>query len=235
MSIDPRLLDVAACDAAIDALERRLAELPEARALEEATAARDASTATETELADKHGRAERDAKRLDDEGATLDSKLTNVNRKLHDGSVTNPRELAALQAEQEMLGRKRGEVEDLQLELMMLLEDLEAQLARAAEERDAASARFDVAAAAHSVVVGEIEAELEAERGTRAGAAAGIDSTLLGTYDKVRRRSGIGAAALNGDVCSACHMKLTAPEVTEVEAAQTGRCPSCDVILVIVT
>lgn len=232
MSADPRLLDVAAVDAAIDAIERRLVELPEAKALAEAEVAHDEMAAVCSGLTDKRDRAERDAKRFEDEAATFEAKLSSVAKKLHDGSVSNPRELMALQAEQEMLQRKRNEVEDLELEVMLLLEGLGPQVAEASARLDEARSSLDQARKVHDDVVGRLRADLESRQAERQSVIEGIDPKLLAVYDKVRRRSPVGAAALDGDVCTACHMKLTTPEVTEVRAAQIGRCPSCDVILV---
>ncbi|MCE7883829.1 MAG: hypothetical protein DYH08_08220 [Actinobacteria bacterium ATB1] len=88
MSADPRLLDVAAVDAAIDAIERRLVDLPEAKALAEAEVAYDETAAVCSDLTDKRDRAERDAKRFEDEAATFEAKLGSVAKKLHDGSVS---------------------------------------------------------------------------------------------------------------------------------------------------
>lgn len=232
MSADPRLLDVAAVDAAIDAIERRLVELPEAKVLAEAEVAHDETAAVCSDLTDKRDRAERDAKRFEDEAATFEAKLSSVAKKLHDGSVANPRELMALQAEQGMLQRKRNEVEDLELEVMLLLEGLGPQVAEASDRLDEARSSLDQARKVHDDVVGGLRADLESRQAERQSVIEGIEPKLLAVYDKVRRRSPVGAAALDGDVCTACHMKLTAPEVTEVQAAQIGRCPSCDVILV---
>lgn len=232
MSADPRLLDVAAVDAAIDAIERRLAELPEARVLAEAEVAHDEAAAVCSDLTDRRDRAERDAKRFEDEAATFEAKLSSVAKKLHDGSVANPRELVALQAEHDMLQRKRSEVEDLELEVMILLESLGPQVAEATARLDDARSSLDEARKVHDDVVGELRTDLDRRLAERQTVIDGIEPKLLAVYDKVRRRSPVGAAALDGDVCTACHMKLTAPEVTEVREAQVGRCPSCDVILV---
>lgn len=233
MAADPRLLDIATQDSAIGALERRLACLPEAEILKNAKVDYEESAKGEAVLCDRVTRATLDAKRLEDEGTTLAEKIERVRKKLFDGSVTNPRELTSLQADEAMLERKQQEVEDLQLEVMMLLDDLTPQLQLVQDRLAQLAIALDQAKTAYDCQVAEIESDIARQTAIRDHLVVGIDGKLLGAYETVRRRDGIGAAALEGDLCTACHMKLTVPEVIEVKGATIGRCPNCDAILVL--
>jgi predicted nucleic acid-binding Zn-ribbon protein len=229
------LLIVQEHDLALDRLRHRHANLP-ARA--ELAAAEAAHAALAPGLADVRARRDevaRDAKRLDDEVAAVRERAADADRTLYSGSVTAVKELQALQADVEHLRARQRELEDRELELMEVLEGLEAEVAAAEaastiEAERAASAQRALAAAA-----AEVEGEIEAETGARTASAVGVPTSLLETYERIRTMSnGVGVARLVGDTCQGCRLSIPATEVDAIRRGVAGeaRCDNCGAILV---
>ena len=152
------------------------------------------------------------------------------------GSISNPKELGALQAEVAMLKRKKGELEDELLEVMLQKDQAGETVARLDGERKEAAAEAEALTAKVGQLTSEIDAELTTHRAARDEIAATLPEDLLKLYDQLRTaKAGVGAAALEGGTCQGCHTKLPAKEIEHLRA-QGGvqRCDNCRRILVIV-
>jgi predicted nucleic acid-binding Zn-ribbon protein len=234
MPVDPRILDVQAHDLALDRLRRRRAELPEAAELAAAEARREAELARYNDMAAARAEAESVRDRLAGEADTLTTKIDKAQRRLMGGTVTNPRELSALQADVAMLRRQRDAIEDEELDAMEKIESL-------GPEIDASAARIaaldaEITALSERVVAAraDIDREIAAEEDARSLAAQSIAAALLDAYDRMRARNGgIGAARLTGRLCQACNVQLSPGDVEEAKDAPVPRCTSCGVIVVI--
>ncbi len=66
---------------------------------------------------------------IDDEAQTVGERADEVNKKLYSGTISSPRELQAMQADIDMLHRRRSDLEDEELEVMEQRETLDAALA----------------------------------------------------------------------------------------------------------
>ena len=132
-----QLLVVQDHDTATDQLLHRRANLPERAAL----AAREATMVdVEQRLATAQVRRDelsRSQKRLEDDLASLEAKVTEVDKRLYSGGITAPRELQALQDELGSLKRRQSQLEDQDLEVMVEADPLDAELARLGAERSA--------------------------------------------------------------------------------------------------
>ncbi|HEU4488534.1 MAG TPA: hypothetical protein VFS38_04545, partial [Actinomycetota bacterium] len=130
-----RLLQLQSEDSALDRGSRRLAQLPEKTNL-------DKLEAELNELSSDHAVAERNRDevgraqdRLESEISSLEQKLQREQERLYSGQVSNPRELAGLQAEVEMLIRRRGALEDELLEVMVARDAAASTLQSLSSER----------------------------------------------------------------------------------------------------
>src|SRR5687768_17714556 len=111
------------------------------------------------------------------------------------GTVANPKELSALQAEVESLKRKRSGVEDQLLEVMeqregsqATVDKLEGERAEAAKERDELSTKV-------KQLTGDIDADLAQHTSEREAIAPEIPADLSAMYEKIRAsKGGVGAA-----------------------------------------
>ena len=229
LSLLELLLAVQDQDTASDQLLHRRAHLPERQSVDEHAAA---VVAVEAERATRAVRREelgRNIKRLQDEVASLEARIAEVTRTLHSGAVTVPRELQALQHEQESLRRRQDHLETEELEIMEELDPLteetaglDARLGELATEGD----RLDEALLQAEV---DVEEELTAVTNRRRAALAGVSDDLLATYEDLRGKlGGIAVARLVGSVCGGCHLGLSAVEVDRIKKQPPDTLVTCD-------
>jgi predicted nucleic acid-binding Zn-ribbon protein len=230
-----RLLDLQAEDGALDRLRRRLDTLPEAAQLAEVRA-RLAELSSDADIATKQrDEISREQGRIEAESGVLDQKLQREEQRLFSGSVSNPKELSALQAEVEMLKRQRAGEEDRLLEVMVAHDQANQTLDSLSAERDEIATAAQGLGATVTQLSSEIESELSAHERARSDLEASLPSDLVALYDRLRAgKGGVGAAALERDTCLGCHTRLPAREVERLRAERgLQRCDNCRRILVI--
>jgi len=224
-----RLLAVQDEDTATDQLEHRRANLPERAAVAEHEATVAAVEADRAGQAERRAELDQGLRRLQGEVAALEARIDELTKTLHSGAVTVPRELQALQHEQESLRRRQDHLETEELEIMEELDPLsealaglEARLGELAEEGERLEAALLQAEAA-------IEEELTAVGGRRQDAAAGVAPDLLADYEQLRERlGGVAVARLTGSVCGGCHLGLSAAEVDRIKKQPPDALVHCD-------
>lgn len=236
MSDLERLLDLQANDTSSDQLRHRRAKLPEraeiAR-LESVIAQRRESLAEPTTRRDG---LVREQKRLEDEIATIATKITSVDSQLYGSSMTSPKEAQALQADLESLKRRRSTLEDEVLDLMEQLEPLDAHL----EAEEAALAEIGDEIDRVRATLAEHEREVDAEASQVAAArgafVADVPQELLDEYERLRPlHGGVAVARLSGSTCLGCHISLAAAEVDRLRRQPVDaivHCPDCGCLLV---
>jgi hypothetical protein len=231
------LLELQKVDSRIHRLEHRLANLPEAAELEQLQARRAELAATIDEArAVVHDHARRQ-KRLEDEIDSIVTKLKQEDLRLYGGTVTNPRELSAMQGEIEALRRRQSSLEDEDLEVLEARETAEGGLRELEAEAQALDASIAEATGRRDVAVAGIDAELAEARAERGTWAPRFGADLLGLYDRLREQmiDHVAAAPLADGSCQGCHMRLPSQEYERVRDS-TGliRCDECGRILVVV-
>lgn len=230
-----RLLDLQAEDTAIKRLEERKVALPEAARLQEVTERLDEltsdleiATKQDQEIAHEHGR-------LEGEIELLEQKIGREEQRMFAGTVSNPKELSALQAEVESLKRKKSGLEDQLLEVMEQRETSSSTVARITGERDQASAESEELTTTVATLTSEVDAELAQHSSARDQIAAELPADLVTLYEKIRaQKQGVGAAALDQGMCQGCHTKLPQKELERMRAeGGLQRCDNCRRILVL--
>ena len=239
LSADPadlqRLLEVQRHDSAIGRLTQRKESLPEGRRLADMKAQLEELQA-DLEIAQKQAQEiGREHDRLEGEIEMLDQKIAREEQRLFSGGVSNPKELGSLQAEVAMLKKKRGDLEDALLEVMVQKEDATATEERLGTERAQLSKEAETLGGTVAELNREIDAELDAHTKERAELASSLPGDLLGLYDQLRAtKGGVGAAALRDGTCEGCHTQLPAREVERLKAeGGLQRCDNCRRILVV--
>jgi predicted nucleic acid-binding Zn-ribbon protein len=223
-------------DSSIDRLIARSEELEEGEELR-------AAALKVQELEDRVGEIRlgldsqrREQERLETEVASLDAKVGAEERRLYDGSVANPKELASIQAEVSSLRNRKGRIEDEVLEQMERREEMEGRLPPL--ESELAEAREKLANLDSEVAeeLGQTKQSLSELRSEREALALEFDEELLELYEDLRaQKRGIGAAALENSVCSGCHQKLSPLELERIKQSEgIRRCEYCRRILVLV-
>ena len=223
------LLQVQEKDTAIDQLRHRRATLPERSAL---SVLEQRSAELEARITETSARREAVAARqsqLEDEVATLDARVKEIERRLYSGTVSASRELQAMSAEVTSVKRRRSSVEDDVLVAMEEAEPLSGELEALAAERktlDAEAERLRAVLAEAEVV---IDAEIAVASTARAANAQEVPAELMRTYEGLRARlGGIGAARLVGSSCSGCHLMLPSAEVVRLKREPPDALVFCD-------
>lgn len=230
-----RLLDLQTEDSAIKRLNERRANLPEARRLAEINATL-AELNADLEIAQKqHDEIERAQRRLEGEIEVLEQKAGKEEQRMFSGTVANPKELSALQAEVASLKKRRSSLEDELLEVMVQREQASATLERITQDRDEAAREAEQLTRTVGGHTQDIDAELGEHSERRDEVTKEIPDDLMALYDRLReQKSGVGAAALEEGTCQGCHTKLPAKEYERVRDERgLQRCENCRRILVV--
>lgn len=212
-----QLLAVQALDTTIQQLDHRHRQLPEREQL----AALDEQLAANRRTVDEAEAAKADLvkaqKRIEVEIADIEAKIAHDNEQLYAGG-SDPSVLQSLQHEIETRKGQISKLEDDELELMEQVEPIDEQLASLAAEQSSLDAQAAQATAALATAETDIEAERDVAVTARASLTADIDPDALARYETVRDRlGGIAVARLDGGVCGACHMKLSAVEYDRIQ------------------
>jgi predicted nucleic acid-binding Zn-ribbon protein len=164
---------------------------------------------------------------------TQRTKLENAERALYGGGVHNPKELQGLQADAESLRRHMSSLEDLLLEVMVALEDVEAQARRAADQLSQAEAALVTEQASLAGERSQLLARLATLDTEREAALAGVAEKDLALYARLRdSMGGMALAILQDGSCSACGVGISAAERQTVRnSTELFRCPQCGRIL----
>ena len=238
MKADPgvqrRLLDLAALDAELARAQHRRRTMPEQTAVETSERSvrerRDAVVVADTALSD----LDRDVTKLDREVEQVRTRETRDQALLDSGSVS-AKQMSDLTHEMETLARRRGVLEDEQLELMERQEAAQTNLVHEKGTLDEAETTLADAVERRDGVLSDIDV-LETRRGEdRTGVLAQLPDDLVALYDKVRARSGTGAGELVGAQCGACRLEMDRSELGRVSASapdEVVRCDQCGAILV---
>jgi uncharacterized protein len=229
-----RLLELQELDLSVDRLEARREQLEGG---EDVRAARERMQAAEERVGELRlalSSVVSELTKLEHNADSLEKRIEAERGRLYDGSVANPKELEAIQAEIRNLTERKRRVEDLELDQMERREDMEGRLpaleGELAETRDRL-AEISEGSETELAEVGKAIAERRAER---VSLVSGFDEELLELYEDLRgSKRGVGAAALLDGVCQGCHQKLSAAELDRIKRAEgIRRCEYCRRILV---
>ncbi len=230
------LLVVQEHDTRADQVRHRLANLAE-RAARDAHLAEVASfDAATADLQDRRDAIGREQRRFEDDVASIEAKIVDLDRTLYSGTVTAPKELQAFQDDIASLKRRQGQLEDEVIELMEQIEPLDEQLSTRAAQRSA----MDEKATALDAALREVDADLHAEQASldaeRAGLVAAIPEDLLAEYSRLRSQlGGVAVARLVGANCGGCHLTLSAVAIDQIRhlpADTPAHCEECGRLLV---
>jgi predicted nucleic acid-binding Zn-ribbon protein len=230
MSRGEALYNLQLCDSEGDAKRNRTVEID--AALGESEALKQARRALE--IAQTRGQKwavrQRD---LELELQGLADKIARSENQLYGGGITNPKELADIQAEVASLRRRRQAIEEKCLEAMIEREEAGAEEAQAKHQLDKTEARWSADQAdliAERETLEERLAELEQER-TRLLEIIGADD--LATYEHLRRRKGgLAVTQDRDDTCGVCGYAISPNLKWQLREEGVVTCSNCERIIV---
>lgn len=163
------------------------------------------------------------------------SRIEKDEKRLASGGGT-PKELEQIQHELGTLARRRSELEDIELEIMVRIEEVSSRVQAIKEkisvlESDSLKLQSDL-----SLEKNQLDSAKQQSLAARDVLAPQLNSELIALYEKIRSASdGVGAAQLLGDSCGGCHLKLNAAEIERVKSLpddELVRCEECRRILI---
>ena len=230
------LLQLSDTDAELARIAARLDDLPEQRAVDEATTRLREVEREGASLRVEVTTAEAEQRRLERDVEQYRHRLDVERARLYGGEITNAREMQSAEAEIAATEARIDEREEAMLESMELVDGLEERIedrARSAEQTSAEIAELEAARDDAARALLADRAELAAQR-DRLREQIGDDAVIA--YDAVRQRVTAGAAVgeLRGRSCSACRIELPHAEVNELrDGPPLATCPSCRRLLVV--
>jgi len=170
---------------------------------------------------------------LELETRSLTAKITSVEERLYSGRVTNPKELANLQNEVSYLKRRRGELEDRQLEAMVEVEEHEADVDSKKASLAQVEAEWSDTQKQLTGERSELEERLAHLKNERAEVKGMIGAEDLALYGELcSRKGGRAVALLKGGVCQACRVTLPTSQARQARSGDSLIfCNSCQRIL----
>ena len=230
-----KLLALQALDSSLIQLDHKAKNLPVSKFLDEKiithATARDLCVAAETEKSDiKH---ELSKSEVDVEQVV--SRIERDEKRLASGQGT-PKELEQLQHELGSLAKRRAELEEIELEVMVRIEALDQRIASLSTERDALHEEVIKLSKEKDEALEEINRAKNSTISERSALASEIENDLLGLYEKIRSSAdGIGAARLHAGQCQGCNLTINAADLSKINSLPDDdvvRCEECRRILV---
>jgi len=170
---------------------------------------------------------------LEIEIAGVNGKLKQNQDRLYSGRVRNPKELSNLQEEAAALRRRRSELEDGQLDLMISIEETEAELAERQARFNQIETTWRDEQARLQADKDDLELRLLELEEQRDGMRSRIGAADLGLYDGMRPRlGGTAVARLKKGICTACGVDVPTSMARAVERGDGMHdCPICGRLL----
>ncbi len=226
------LLDLARLDATIRVADHQRRNPGQSARVAELLSQRQTQSAELTRLLGERDDARAELARLESDVSLVDARVARDAERL--AATSNPKEAQGLERELASLAKRKGDLEDAELELMERLETSDAAVA--AQEAVIAATNEEGArlSAEGKAAVARATADGEAAARDRQAVAATVPAELLDLYDRLAAR-GVGAGLLRRRTCEGCHMVLSGTDLQTLRQAADDdvvMCPECGGILI---
>ena len=230
------LLVVQGHDTALDQLRHRRATLPERQERSTVEEARSANASARDALQQQVDDLTARQQALEEQTAAAAERRHHIEERMRSGAVTAARDLQSMDAEVHQLEERQRRLEEEEILLLEEEEPLDVALAELVEQRDTLAAELVRLDAAIAVADQEITVEIDRVQAERDAVAVALPEELAERYERLRAQlGGVGAARLDGNRCTGCHLTLPSGEVDRLRHLsedEFATCPQCDRILV---
>ncbi|MFW5869083.1 MAG: zinc ribbon domain-containing protein [Armatimonadota bacterium] len=226
-----RLLELQHADSEIAKRRTIMAEVDDGSSMAEQIA-RDEEQLAELEEQLRQKQSRRRKLELDLEG--IEEERQEKHDRAYGGTVSDPKELTALEQKIDELDRNAGRHEDMILELLEEIDQLEGRVKAQREKVEAGQAEYERTVQNYEETTGTARAEIDELTQRREELAEQLPPQLLSPYERLREREdGIAVAALIDGTCAECNMAIPRARTPMVErGASVGKCEHCRRILV---
>ncbi|MDO8645309.1 MAG: hypothetical protein Q7R42_01820 [Candidatus Planktophila sp.] len=192
---------------------------------------RDLRIGAQTELSD----VKRELLRAEADVEQIVMRIVRDEARLNGGSAS-PKELEQLQHEVGTLSVRRAELEEVELEVMMRIDEINARISELSEQEANLTAEIVDLEIRTENALAAFNSELEIIAKERSENLASVNPEFIALYEKIRTsNNGTGAAALIAGSCNGCHLSINAIElkrITDIAEDEVVRCEECRCILV---
>jgi predicted nucleic acid-binding Zn-ribbon protein len=174
-------------------------------------------------------------KRSENDVELVDTRIERDEKRLASGTGT-AKELEQTQHELQTLHKRKSELEEVELEIMVRKEAIDERLKVQNDEIEKFSkSRSDLETTVATKSAQLLE-QINTATSERTELITNISAELVNLYEKIRTNaSGIAAARLFEGKCEGCHLTLNAVEITRIKGLpedEVVRCEECNRILV---
>ncbi len=230
MAVTKQLFELQELDNDIDntrqTLELKNSQLGDRSALENAHSLLTAEQKNLEELKHRRREAEGDV-------ADVASKISEAEKQLYSGKVSNPKELTNLQHETAMLQKQKDQMETTTLEIIDRMEEAESKVAALTADYQKLEATWNneqQQMAKDIALLNNILAGLQESRKALAGR---IEPAAISLYERLRAQKKQAVAKVEQGICKACRLSLSAAALQRARSGQPVQCGTCGRILFI--
>jgi predicted nucleic acid-binding Zn-ribbon protein len=162
----------------------------------------------------------------------LQAKLKPIQQKLLSGSVSNPKELGAMQQQANQLKSHVRQEEDKVLDIMAQAEALQNAAAAKAADVDGIEQEWAGKRNQLQAEQADLMATLESDRLMKDEILGQIDPTHLQLYERLRqKKQGSAVAKIEQGRCQGCKITIPVSELSQARAGELVQCSSCSRVL----
>jgi hypothetical protein len=173
-----------------------------------------------------------EARKADDNLHLVEERIARDSERLN--NTSSPKDAQAMQSEIESLTRRKGELEEVELEVLDRLEKAEAELKQISTLREQLAAEVSVLQETIQAQVDELKTRGRKLTADRETLVSKVPSEILDKYKNLAAKQ-IAVGQVQNRACSACRMGLTASTIDMLSALaedEIGSCPECLAMIV---
>jgi predicted nucleic acid-binding Zn-ribbon protein len=229
------LIELQDLDLQLARLDHQTKTLPVLKELAQATEAFESHDALAIASATEKSDIEVELRRSESDVEQVSARISK-DQQFVDSGQASAKDLQNLLGELQSLNRRKQELEEVELEIMVRIDEAETRRKHHESERARFAVEVERLTRERDLALGEIDTKRSEISRDRDAKAATISKELLELYLKIKdSNGGVGAARLKDGQCEGCHLGINAVELTRIKSLagdELVRCEECRRILV---
>jgi predicted nucleic acid-binding Zn-ribbon protein len=229
------LIELQDLDLQLARLDHQTKTLPVLKELAQATEAFESHDALAIASATEKSDIEVELRRSESDVEQVSARISK-DQQFVDSGQASAKDLQNLLGELQSLNRRKQELEEVELEIMVRIDEAETRRKHYESERARFAVEVERLTRERDLALGEIDTKRSEISRDRDAKAATISKELLELYLKIKdSNGGVGAARLKDGQCEGCHLGINAVELTRIKSLaddELVRCEECRRILV---
>jgi hypothetical protein len=229
------LIELQDLDLQLARLDHQTKTLPVLKELAQATEAFESHDALAIASATEKSDIEVELRRSESDVEQVSARISK-DQQFVDSGQASAKDLQNLLGELQSLNRRKQELEEVELEIMVRIDEAETRRKHHESERARFAVEVERLTRERDLALGEIDTKRSEISRDREAKAATISKELLELYLKIKdSNGGVGAARLKDGQCEGCHLGINAVELTRIKSLaddELVRCEECRRILV---